>query len=80
MKRLGFTVTTGVDYTGADLALVRQTRIAEQKLGVAFQTVTVTEGLESPWGMAFLPDGTIVAHPGYRCCTRATAAPAWPTA
>jgi len=37
-----------------------QTRIDEQKLNVAFDTVTVTEGLESPWGMAFLPGGEIL--------------------
>lgn len=37
-----------------------QTRIAEQKLGVAFETVSVATGLENPWGMAFIPTGELL--------------------
>jgi glucose/arabinose dehydrogenase len=37
-----------------------QTRAPEQKSGVAFDVVTVAEGLEHPWGMAFLPGGRML--------------------
>ena len=37
-----------------------QTRAPEQKLGVQFQVVTVHEGLDRPWGLAFLPDGRML--------------------
>jgi aldose sugar dehydrogenase len=41
-------------------AVPGQTRAPEQKLNVAFDVVTVTEGLVNPWGMAFLPDGKML--------------------
>jgi glucose/arabinose dehydrogenase len=41
-------------------AVAGQTRAPEQKLNVAFDVVTVTEGLVSPWGLAFLPDGRML--------------------
>jgi len=41
-------------------ALPGQTRAPERKSGVAFDVVTVAEGLENPWGMAFLPDKRIL--------------------
>ena len=41
-------------------AFAGQTRAPEQKLGVAFDVVTVTEGLVNPWGLAFLPDGRML--------------------
>ena len=41
-------------------AFAGQTDAPEQKLGVAFEVVTVVEGLQNPWGMAFLPDGKIL--------------------
>jgi glucose/arabinose dehydrogenase len=37
-----------------------QTRAPEQKLNVAFDVVTVSEGLVNPWGLAFLPDGRML--------------------
>jgi glucose/arabinose dehydrogenase len=45
---------------GQKPAFAGQTRIAEQKLGVAFDVVTVAEGLANPWGMAFLPGGKML--------------------
>src|SRR5688572_16042600 len=41
-------------------AFAGQTCAPEQKLNVAFDVVTVTEGLVNPWGMAFLPDGKML--------------------
>ena len=41
-------------------AVAGQTRAPEQKLNVAFDVVTVTEGLVNPWGLAFLPDGRML--------------------
>jgi aldose sugar dehydrogenase len=37
-----------------------QTRAPEQRLGVAFEVVTVAEGLKNPWGLAFLPGGKML--------------------
>jgi glucose/arabinose dehydrogenase len=41
-------------------AFAGQTRAPEEKLGVAFEVVTVAEGLQNPWGLAFLPDGRLL--------------------
>src|SRR5688572_9023735 len=41
-------------------AVAGQTRAPEQKLNVAFDVVTVTEGLVNPWGLTFLPDGRML--------------------
>ena len=37
-----------------------QTRAPERKTNVAFDVVTVAQGLNKPWGFAFLPDGRIL--------------------
>jgi len=41
-------------------AVAGQTRAPERKANVAFDVVTVAEGLVSPWGLAFLPDGRML--------------------
>jgi glucose/arabinose dehydrogenase len=46
--------------TGQTPAFSGQTRAPEQKLGVTFDVVTVTEGLVNPWGLTFLPNGKML--------------------
>src|SRR5690349_10568537 len=41
-------------------AFAGQTRAPEEKLGVAFETKVVTQGLQYPWSLAFLPDGRML--------------------
>lgn len=41
-------------------AAAGQTRAPESKTAVAFDVVTVAEGLENPWGLAFLPGGKML--------------------
>ena len=45
---------------GQKPAFAGQTRAPEHKLNVAFDVVTVSEGLANPWGLAFLPDGQML--------------------
>jgi len=45
---------------GQTPAFPGQTRAPEQKLNVAFDVVTVAEGLANPWGLEFLPDGRML--------------------
>jgi glucose/arabinose dehydrogenase len=45
---------------GQKPAFAGQTRAPEEKLNVAFDVVTVSEGLANPWGLAFLPDGKML--------------------
>ena len=46
--------------TGQAPAFPGQTRAPERKSNVAFDVVTVAEGLQNPWGMAFLPGGKML--------------------
>ena len=41
-------------------AFAAQTRAPEQKSNVSFEVVTVAEGLQNPWAVAFLPDGKML--------------------
>jgi glucose/arabinose dehydrogenase len=41
-------------------AVAGQYRAPEQKLNVAFNIVTVTEGLVNPWSLTWLPDGRML--------------------
>ncbi|HXG87031.1 MAG TPA: PQQ-dependent sugar dehydrogenase [Vicinamibacterales bacterium] len=41
-------------------AMAGQTRAPEQKSNVAFEVVTVAEGLVNPWSLAFLPGGKML--------------------
>ncbi|MGH9218362.1 MAG: PQQ-dependent sugar dehydrogenase, partial [Vicinamibacterales bacterium] len=47
-------------------AMAGQTDAPEKKAGVAFDVVTVVEGLQNPWAVAFLPGGKmlITERPG----------------
>jgi aldose sugar dehydrogenase len=45
---------------GQKPAFAGQTDAPEQKLGVAFDVVTVAEGLQNPWSVAFLPGGKML--------------------
>jgi glucose/arabinose dehydrogenase len=53
-------VETRAPITAYKPAFAGQTRAAEEKLGVAFQTQVLTEGLKFPWSIAFLPDGRML--------------------
>jgi aldose sugar dehydrogenase len=46
--------------TGQKPAVPGQTRAPERKTNVAFDVVTVAEGLEKPWGLTFLPGGKML--------------------
>ncbi|PYR88545.1 MAG: glucose dehydrogenase [Acidobacteria bacterium] len=41
-----------------------QTRAPERKSNVAFDVVTIVEGLQNPWGMAFLPEAATHSDSG----------------
>ncbi|MDB5429174.1 MAG: Glucose dehydrogenase [Caulobacter sp.] len=45
---------------GQKPALADQTRAPMRTAGVVFEVKTVAEGLENPWGLAFLPDGRLL--------------------
>ena len=46
--------------TGQTPAVPGQTRAPEAKTNVAFDVVTVAEGLDHPWGLVFLPAGKML--------------------
>ncbi len=41
-------------------AFAGQTRAPESRKNVAFDVITIAEGLENPWGLAFLPSGRML--------------------
>ena len=45
---------------GQNPAFPGQTDAPESRLGVAFDVVTVADGLRNPWGMAWLPGGRML--------------------
>jgi glucose/arabinose dehydrogenase len=45
---------------GQKPAIAGQTRAPERKANVAYDVVTVAQGLQNPWGMTFLPDGRML--------------------
>jgi glucose/arabinose dehydrogenase len=45
---------------GETPAFPGQTRAPHQPLGVAFDIQTIAAGLDTPWGLAFLPDGRML--------------------
>lgn len=45
---------------GQTPAFAGQTRAPEKKANVAFEVMTVAGGLQTPWGLAFLPDGRML--------------------
>ncbi len=62
---VGYAQQAGVDPRAANApdqkpAVTGQTDAPERKTNVAFEVVTVAQGLEAPWGMAFLPGGRIL--------------------
>jgi aldose sugar dehydrogenase len=46
--------------TGQKPAFAGQTRAPERKTNVAFDVVTVARGLDTPWGLVFLPDARML--------------------
>lgn len=53
-------VETRAPITAYKPAFEGQTRVPEQKLGVAFQVTEVAKGLSFPWAIALLPDGRLL--------------------
>ena len=48
------------DGAGQKPAMAGQTRAPMMSAGVAFDVKTVASGLDTPWGLAFLPDGRLL--------------------
>lgn len=52
--------TRPTEATGQTPAFTGQTRINEERLGVAYRVETLAEGLDHPWSLAFLPDSRML--------------------
>lgn len=65
--------TRPANVVSAKPAFAGQTRVSEVKSNVAFDLVTVAEGLDRAWALAFLPDGAklITQKPGIMLLIRA---------
>ena len=62
---VGYAQHPGVDQTPPNApnqkpAFAGQTDAPERKTNVAFEVVTVAQGLQTPWGMTFLPGGKML--------------------
>ena len=56
----GSVETVARNATNLEPAFAGQTRAPELRAGVAFRSDVVVQGLDKPWGMAFLPDGRLL--------------------
>jgi glucose/arabinose dehydrogenase len=56
----GYVESRGANAPHQSPAFAGQYRAPRREAGVAFDVVTVASGLDTPWGLAFLPDGRML--------------------